>query len=480
MSSAFGAGQELDAYLLAVVTPTVIATIVGDVVYTLLLPEVMADTRRANRWGVVSWATLGLLALTIAYSLCWLAGVLVFQPGTRGELLLRLGLLTAPLIFLLSFGSLGATVLIAARRYALASVRIPLTSLVTVLTFVLWTRIASGVTGLAVSVDVGALVSALVMFVCLVLLLGAPAAGMSRADALAFLKRVRGTSAALLTSAVVAQAATPIERIIAFAIGPGIVSALNYGRVLVSPPLLVGQSIATAAFPGFVARRAASHPDRYAVLGRSISMTVFLLLPMSVLVAGLAPWLVELVYHRGAFDQEAVRRTTVTGAILAAALVPIAVGAVVTRFLYAEQKAQLVARASIAGLVAYVVLALALGVGFGYAGMALASTLSYVLLMCLLIAIAAGGSTAGAGFLLWRDLARSATASALAGAAVWAVNVGGGSRQGNLAALVMILIGGSVGAAAFVVAALALRAPELTQGLAVARRALPFHAADQP
>ncbi len=57
MSAAFGARRELDAYLLAVVGPVLIMTLLGDVFYSLLLPEFMqaspSDIRQLG-WNLCS------------------------------------------------------------------------------------------------------------------------------------------------------------------------------------------------------------------------------------------------------------------------------------------------------------------------------------------------------------------------------------------------------------------------------------------
>ena len=57
-------------------------------------------------------------------------------------------------------------------------------------------------------------------------------------------------------------------------------SSLNYGRVLVAPPLLVAQSIATAYFPRFVDLSSDSNVDRHQPLWDAMRMCIFLLLPL--------------------------------------------------------------------------------------------------------------------------------------------------------------------------------------------------------
>jgi putative peptidoglycan lipid II flippase len=249
-------------------------------------------------------------------------------------------------------------------------------------------------------------------------------------------------------------------------------SSLNYGRVLVSPPLLIAQSIATASYPRFIDLKAAGGHASVDALGRLIGMIVFLLLPLTVLFAGLAHPLVQLVYHRGAFDQQAVARTAVAAAILAGAVVPIAVGAVLTRFLYAERASRQVARASVAALVAYVALAVSLGLSFGYVGLAAASTGFYLVLMTALLVIVGRASPGGLRFVPGWSIIRALAAAALMAVAVAAVGTRFDADGGFIASVVHIVTASGLGVLAYLLMCLLLRSAELSDAITVARRLL--------
>jgi putative peptidoglycan lipid II flippase len=476
MSAVFGVRKELDTYLLAVAGPALLAAMLGDLVYSLLLPEFVRAKREAGktneRWNIAVWAIASLALITAVYMACWAAGVSFANAGAERDLLLKLGLLTAPMIFLGGLGALGATILIAQQRYVAASLRIPIASITTVVAFVVLSRIDKGIEVLAISVITGALIAAVVMVVSVLRLLGRPAITISPAGSMRLLRRLGGTSVAQVISALVAQAPTPIERLVGFSLGAGVISSLNYGRVLASPPLLIGSSIATASYPRFVAMKADDEPRRYDALSRSIGMVVFLLLPLSVLIAGLAAPLVQLVYHRGAFDEQAVTRTTVAVAILAGALVPSAVSAVLTRFLYAERASDRVAWASIATLAVYSVSAIAGAHSFGYVGLAVASTGSYLFLMASLLVMVRRGSPRGVAFLPWSSLLRSVLASLATGVVVVAIAALGSGHTGHLAALVVIVAAGVAGGLVYLVTSWAMRTPELLEAVGLARRTI--------
>jgi putative peptidoglycan lipid II flippase len=472
MSAVFGVRKELDVYLLAVAGPALLAAMLGDLVYSLLLPEFVDAGRQGgnagDRWNIALWAVAVLAVITVLYALCWVIGVNV-AAGSQRNLLLELGLLTAPMIFLGGLGAVGATVLIAQQRYVAASLRIPIASITTVTVFLVLSRVDRGIEALAISVITGASVAAVVMAVSMFRVLGRPSLTISPAWSARLMRRLGGTSLAQIVSALVAQAPTPIERLVGFGLGAGVISSLNYGRVLASPPLLIGSSIATASYPRFVELSADGEPRRYNTLGHSIGMVVFLLLPLSVAIAGLAGPLVELVYHRGAFDEQAVTRTTVAVAVLAGALVPIALVGVLTRFLYAERASKKVAWASIGMLAVYSAAALIGARTFGYAGLAVASTGSYFVLMASLLVMVGRGSPRGFAFLPGRNLLRSALASLAAGVVVVTYAAFGTGHSGSAVALVILVAAGGTGAAVYLFTSLALRTPEMLESISLVR-----------
>ena len=392
MSVAFGSGRNLDLYLLAVTGPTLISILLGEVIYSLLLPEFMANRSQAiqvtSQWAVIGWVTVGLAGVTALYAAAWAGFLGISDRGSDSEQLLVLGISMSPVILFSGIGVLCVTALTAIGRYAEASLRIPATSLITVLAFAILRQINSQVDILALSVVAGAAGSAVAMVSLLVSCVGLPTHGLRIMDVHLMAGRVSRTATALLVTGIAAQAPTPIERLVGFEIGTGIVSSLNYGRVLVSPPLLIAQSIATAIFPQFVDLNSRQTPEAARALGRVIGLVSFLLLPMSVALAFIAEPLVQIVYHHGAFDSAAVTRTATSASILAVSLIPIAVSAVTTRFLYATGAANRVAIATTGSVALYSVAALALARFYGFVGLAAASSVSSALLAAVLLATA--------------------------------------------------------------------------------------------
>jgi putative peptidoglycan lipid II flippase len=473
MSAAFGTSAALDTYLLAVAGPIVATTLLGDLIYSLLLPEVVPAGREQHdadpRWNVVVWAVIVLVGLSAAYAGLWAIGVTIFGAQDHAHELLLLGVLTSPLILLGGIAALSATILIAERAYLAAMIRIPLASFVTTLSFVLWHQLSAGVETLAASVLSGALAAALLVSVLAVRALGPLSLTMGPIAAGRLMRRLLGTSVAQLVAGLLGQATIPIERLIGVSAGPGIASALNYGRVLVSPPLLIGQSIATASYPRFVGQSSQADVRRYRDLGRTIGMVIFLLLPLSTLLVMLAGPLVRAAYQRATFDEVAAFRTAIAASALAIGLVPIAVCAVTTRFLYAERASGRVAWLSAFMLVVYGALAIALGPSFTYLGLALASTVSYVFLMTVLLVAVRNGDYRGWDHVPARSLARSCVA-ALVMLLVILIIEPVGSASSLTSAYVGTFVAAVAGVTAYCAVAFVVRSAELRQAWAISLR----------
>jgi len=463
MSTAFGASKDLDIYLVAIAGPSLLSILFGEFAYSLLLPEFMDHTEAGAahaRWAVLLLSTLALIAITVAYACAWSAAIAV-GVGSAGMPLLVLGLTMTPLILLTGVSALGGTVLIAAGRYSAAALRIPLGSLTTLIALAALLRIGFGITGLALSIVLGALAPALLMTIAAIRLLGPPVLRLRAADARGFAERLGGTSFALLIAGVASQTPMPIERVVGFGLGAGVISSLNYGRVVITAPLLIAQSIATASYPRFVDLNLRNEPGRTAALGKSIGMVAFLLLPISVGLVLLAEPLVQLVYHHGAFDAQGVARTSSSAAILAIGLVPTAVAAVTTRFLYAVRAAGWVASVSAGGLVGYLLMAVVLGRLIGYAGLAVASSLASILIACaLLIAVHRSGADNWA-HLPVRSFLRSCIASMAMAACVVGVTTFMHPLVHTAGRLDIVLVSVLIGSAAYIAMAFVLRSHEL-------------------
>lgn len=464
MSSAYGATRQLDAYLLAVVGPTLIGTLVADLAYSMLLPELMQSfggpSGFRDSWNFLLWTAIALFVVTAAYAAVWAAGVAVTGAGA-GSLLMTIGLVVSPMIALVGISTVGATVLVAAERYVAASIRVPAASFVTVIVFIALNRAGIGVIALALSTVAGWLVSAAAMVALVSLVCRAPRFTMSIQGAARLGRQLARASLAQLTAGISTLAPTPIERLIAFPLGAGVLSSLNYGRVLVSPPLLIAQSIASASYPHYVELHMKQAEGRIEALSRSLGIAIFLILPLSVLFAALAHPLVLIVYHRGAFDERSVERTAVAAVVLAAGILPTAMSFVLIRFLYAERAFDRVARVWVAVVIAYAAMAFGLAQAGGYVGLAWASTASNILLVILLVA-ALRPELRPLSAIPWHSSAKSLAAGALLTATVIVVQAVVHEPPSLTGELALAAGASATGALMYVLAAWLLRSQELS------------------
>ncbi len=106
-----------------------------------------------------------------------------------------------------------------------------------------------------------------------------------------------------------------IDRYFAPQFGEGIVSALNYGQVLVQlPDSVIGFAIGAVVFPLFsTSLRKADHARFAAVYEKAVSGALLIAVPLSVFLLTNAEDVVSLVFQRGVFDANSV---SITAAVL--------------------------------------------------------------------------------------------------------------------------------------------------------------------
>lgn len=460
-SAAFGTSPDFDAYLVAIAAPMLLATLLGDVLYSQLLPEFSATRGHAPRTSrsTVFGTSIGLLlVITLAYGVGWWSlGPMLSHESVDIRLL---GVVLAPLIVLGGVSSLSATLLVADRRYRFAAVRFPLNTALCMVFFVFQRPWGLGIYGLALSVLMGYAATAVLTMSLAVGSLRHEATSLGW-EPFAFLRRVSRDSFAQVVSAASIQATTIVERLIGLGVGPGVVSALNYGRIAASPPLLIAQSISTASYAAFVRNAHQEDRARFRQLADTIALLTFLLLPLSVLVATLARPAVRLVFQRGTFTEDSAVATAITAAILAGGLVPTAVSAVAARFLYAEGRSASVARINLAALILYFALALGLSRVAGYVGLAGASTaISVITAVALMTSIRPPIGER------WVHVPiGSFIRTGLAAAAMLLISVAAAGALSRRSDMLIVVVGSLLGLLVFAFAAAVLRSTEMGRAL---------------
>jgi putative peptidoglycan lipid II flippase len=247
----------------------------------------------------------------------------------------------------------------------------------------------------------------------------------------------------------------------------GPVSWLGYAFRFMQLPLgLFGVAIASATLPAISRSAVADRIDEYrAALARSLGTVLLLTVPSSVGLAVLGESMIGAIYQWGKFSAYDTHQTAVALACYSAGLAGYAVIKVLAPAFYALGDARtpmLVSLTSI-GLNLGLAVFLVKRAGMGHAGLALSTSL---------VALAGGAA------LFWllrgrihglhgRSLAGSglkiATASAIMGAACWAVSRGVHRifETGKIAQLVDVAVAIPAGVLVFYAVASMLRIPEL-------------------
>ncbi len=355
----FGVGPELDAYNAAFQLPELALDVLVAAGLTAPFVPVFTTLRRGDAEAAARFAqTVLTLAVLVMTAVCLL--LLVLAPATvqiiapnfdeanqvRYLELYRIMLVT-PILFAASI-ALGE-VLVAERRflsYALA----PILYNVGIAGGTLLLHGQLGIRAAAIGAVAGA-----------VLHLGIRLVGIARSP-IRLRPRLDLRMPALhefLRLMAPKMASQPVEPMtflffnnVASGLAAGSITALSFARNFQSVPVsMIGIAIALAAFPGLSASWAAGDLDGFRRQVRTSALTITALTVAAAVVLGvIGPLAIEILLGGGAFDAEAVRRTSVALAALALATPFESLGHLLARGLYATHNTLLPVLASVIGL----------------------------------------------------------------------------------------------------------------------------------
>lgn len=394
IAAVFGAGDDVDRYLVAQSIPNVVIALIATAVVTSMVPTLSARVAAGDRAGADrtfgTLATMVLLALVPGTALlAWAAPavVAVLAPGfdevgraatvglTRTVLLATIAVAAANLL---------TGLLHAHGRLVWPSLEgLPFNAVMIAATLLLGATL--GIEVLAAAFVVGSVARLGLQ------LLGLRGTGVRLRPSLD--RREPGVATALsilptvVLSHVIANVNNVVDRVAGSALAAGSIAALGFGHRLVALPQgLLAQSLIVVLYPSLNRRLATEGPAAAADLLRRGSVTLaVVLLPVASLLAVEAEAAVRLVYARGSFDAEDVALTSAAVRAFAPGLVLSGIRDLALRGLYSvgDRSSPLVA----AGVGAAVNVAgnLVLGPRLGVAGIALATTLSQLVSMVLAV-----------------------------------------------------------------------------------------------
>ncbi|WP_152362694.1 murein biosynthesis integral membrane protein MurJ [Microlunatus speluncae] len=183
----------------------------------------------------------------------------------------------------------------------------------------------------------------------------------------------------LLLGSAVGNVNVLVDRAVASTLDEGSITALSYGWRLISlPETILIASLLVPLYPALGAA-AADLGERRRLVGRGLAVAVTVLTPLVICLAVAAPWLVGMVFGHGAFDAVAVEKSATAVLWYAPALLALGVRSVLLRAAHAFGDARGPVLVSIIAMVINVVGDLTLGPLFGIPGLAFSTTVSLVL-----------------------------------------------------------------------------------------------------
>jgi putative peptidoglycan lipid II flippase len=387
-----GASRGLDAVLVAIAPPVVLAGIISSGVRAALVPAyVETETRlgtvaaRLFLGALLTWVVLIGIAATLALMLFPAVAVTFAGPGldvvSRAEATNYVRV-AAPLLLVVSVIHVLSGVCQIHNRFAPIAASLLLGPFVSLgVTLLLWSSL--GLASLPLSILAGETGSALALFAV------AARAGMLPRPRLSF---ARGDLVGLLRHAGPLAAGSAIlqfnllsDRAVATLIGSGSVSALRYGQQLVIQPLgALTMAWSTVVYPAIVRRTLKSADDLGSSLQRALRAAISLATPAAVWMAAASPLVVEFVYRRGAFDAGDVAITTSVVSAFAPMIALGVVQPVLVGAHNARRRATLLGAVAFANAILNLLLNIVFGVAFGPGGIALSTSLTIFILLVFL------------------------------------------------------------------------------------------------
>lgn len=322
LAAVFGASYQMDAFLVAMIIPTVLFANFFGTLKTTTIPvytRVLAEDR-AEAWKLAGalLRSTGLLSLVSAALGLLLAPVLVrlLAPSFSGEVYLltvQLSRLMMPAVPFLALASVATPFLHAHNSFLLpAAIGFPYNVILIAAT--LYFGAHYGVTAVAVALVAAVLSQFLLQWPALL------RQGIIKRDARSLyhpgVKEIAILTAPVLIGLIGGEINLIVDRILASGLPEGSISALNFANRLNGMPFgLFGAAVLTVFYPQLTRLAAEGNMDEFKYsLKRAATAMIFLLAPMTVGFIILRVPIVQVLFQRGAFDARATAMTS--GALL--------------------------------------------------------------------------------------------------------------------------------------------------------------------
>lgn len=491
MAFVFSTGPIAEAYSAAALLPNLIyELLLGGIMYSIFIPVLIErmtnhgedDARRlANALFTLILPLMGVVTLVgilfaeplVGLATQWESGQNLSAAQAREieELAVLFFRIFAVQMLFYGLNTIGTGILQSHRRFFLPTFAPVLNNLITIGSFLAYPFLAERSQTLALYVlasgaTMGVAVMALALLPTMLALGYAPRPQIGH-PALGPTMRLAGPMVILVAASVGFQAFATF-----LATGFGANAAIVYAFTIFSVPYgILAVAISTALMPDLSEQHSRGDLESYRrTFSLGLRSIAFVLVPAAIGMAVLAEPIVGLLYERGAFDAEQTQTVASLLTAYAVGLVGYSAYFFLVRAFYSRQNTKTPALLNVAIFAIFVVFAYALSRVFQAPGIALALSAAYAVLA--LASLAA--TRREIGRIDGRRLAASLARILAAGAVMYALALAGvkllGAGDSFWERLAILVLVGGVSTAAYLGAALALRAEELRAVLEMAKR----------
>lgn len=389
----FGTGDELDAFLIALLVPSFVINVIAGSFNTALIPTYIQvrekeGIKAAQRLfsGVIVWS-LGLLGIT---TLLILVSAPLYLPliakgfsPEKLDLTYHLLWITSPIVVLSGIQVIWIAVLNAGERFTLAAIApivTPALSAMLLLLFQAW-----GIFALAVGLILGSILEMLILGAAL------KRRGISLSPRWygfdEHLPQVFNQYIPMIAGAFLLSSTTFVDQSMATMLSPGSVAALNYGNKLIAVLMGLSTTALSSAVIPYLSKMV-SAKDWVGVLhtlARYLLLILIITIPLTVILILFSPLLFQLTFQKGAFTAE---DTVLVAGIqsLYALQIPFYVGGVfVARLISALRYNQVLMVGALISLVVNIALNYLFMAKIGIAGIALSTSCVMMISFCFLL-----------------------------------------------------------------------------------------------
>ena len=386
IAGVFGAGGELDAYLVAQGLMNLVLALVAGAMAKATVPVLAAETstdgdsrKAAHTLSVVLTVTLIVLGIgSLVMALAASSVVTVLAPGFEGaqaDLAASLTRIVLIATVLISGTNLLAAAAEAHRRFFWSAMQgVPFNLIMIVAAVVFGPRY--GVYALAVGFVVGSGARLLCQLVPIRALGLRLRASFDVKDP--GFRQIARLIPPLLIGSALGNANTMVDRAVGSMVGEGTISALSYAwRVISLGETLLVASLLTALYPAFGAAAGSRDLEEMRrLVGRGLSTVATVLMPVWGFLSVCAVPLVALLFEHGSFSPSDTQRTATAMLWYAPALVALGWREMVARASYAMGDSRRPVTVFVMAMAINVVGDFTLGLTFGIAGLAASTSLS--------------------------------------------------------------------------------------------------------